>query len=168
VPFQRPEQPGGVSLPRRPAPPRTGVWAGSEPQPPAGRHRSQPTDLQPHPGRKQAAKQSASDTSHHDDGHPPGQGVGPVGPLGRPHPPPPRLGRPARLTPHAGWHLYRHHRPILAGAGQQPVRVIGEVGEDGLEVGLAERPHRAAGPILVVVEGPGSATGHRGPPSCWG
>jgi hypothetical protein len=34
------------------------------------------------------------------------------------------------------------------------------VGEDGLEVGLAERPHRPAGPVIVV-EGPGSRAGHR-------
>jgi hypothetical protein len=38
--------------------------------------------------------------------------------------------------------------------------VVGEVGEDGLQVGLTERPHRPTRPILVV-EGPRSSTGHR-------
>ena len=49
-----------------------------------------------------------------------------------------------------------------AGAGQQLIPVVVEVGEDGLQVGLAKWPHRAAGPILVVVQGPRSRTGHQG------
>jgi hypothetical protein len=57
-------------------------------------------------------------------------------------------------------HPHCHHRPIGAGAGQELIGVVGEVGEDGLEVGLAERPHRAAGPVMVV-ERPRSGTGHR-------
>src|SRR4029453_12027544 len=51
------------------------------------------------------------------------------------------------------------------GAGHDLVGVLAvEVGEDGLQVGLAERPHRPAGPVLVVVEGPRSRAGHRGAP----
>jgi hypothetical protein len=56
---------------------------------------------------------------------------------------------------------HRHHRPIGAGADQQLVGVIAQVSEDGLEVGLAERPHRPTGSIVIVVEGPGSRAGHR-------
>jgi hypothetical protein len=44
VALQRAEQPGGTSLLRRPAPPGDGVRAGSEPQPPAGRHGRQPAE----------------------------------------------------------------------------------------------------------------------------
>jgi hypothetical protein len=81
-------------------------------------------------------------------------------PLGRPHLSPLLVGGAARSA-HAGPH--RHYRPVGFGAGQQPVGVVTEVGQEGLEVGLAERPHRAAGPVLVV-EGPGVGAGHRGAP----
>jgi hypothetical protein len=59
---------------------------------------------------------------------------------------------------HAGSHPHRRHRPIGVGAGQQLVGVVAEMGEDGPQVGLAERPHRPARP---VVEGPQSRAGHR-------
>ena len=47
VSLQRAEQSGGVSLPGRPAPPRDGVPAGPEAQPPAGCHGGQSAKDQP-------------------------------------------------------------------------------------------------------------------------
>ena len=150
MPLQRLEQPGGAPLPRRPAPPGDGVRAGPEPQPPAGHHGRQPADDQARAGapagcqglpppapiprmaatrqgrvRVQAAHSAARIRRHL------------------------RLGGAARPA-HAGPHPHRHHRPVRAGAGQQLVGVVAEVGEDGLQVGLAERPHRPAGPVIVV------------------
>jgi hypothetical protein len=159
VSLQQVEQPGGASLPRRPPPPGDGVRAWLEPQPPAGHHGRQPADHQAEPGHYQAAEDSAGGTDAEAGGHPPGQAPGPDGPLARPGPPPPGLGRAARPT-HRGLHPHRHHRPIGAGASQEPIGIVGELGENGLQVGLAERPHRPAGPVIVV-EGPRSGTGHR-------
>jgi hypothetical protein len=166
VSLQRVEQPGGASLSRRPAPPRDRIWAGPEPQPPAGRRRGQPAEDQSQPGRQLAAKDSPTDTDPEEDGDPPGQGAGPDGPLGRPQSLPGRLGGTARPA-HAGPDPHRHHRPISTGADQQLIGVVAQVGEDGLEVGLAERPHRPTRPIVIVPQGPRSRTGYRGAPF-WG
>jgi hypothetical protein len=118
---------------------------------------------------------------------PPGRAGGPAGGQGLPHRPrcqgwrrPARAGSGSRrpTRPPAGaatargpsrpagprWpHPHGHHRPAGASAGQQLVGVVAEVGEDGLQVGLAERPHRPTRPVIVV-EGPRSRAGHRRAP----
>ena len=160
VPRQWVEQSGGAPLPRRPAPPGAGIGAGSEPQPPAGRHGRQPAKNQPQPRCQQAAKEPADGGDGEDGGGPPGNGPGPGRPLGRPQPLPGRLGG-AAWAAHAGLDPHRHHRPIADGAGQQLVGVVAQVGQDGLQVSLAERPHRPTRSILIIVEGPRSRTGHR-------
>jgi hypothetical protein len=73
----------------------------------------------------------------------------------------------AAWSAHADPDPQRHHRPIGTGPGKQFIQVVAEVGEDGLEVGLAERSHRPTGPILVIVERPRSRTGHRDALSFW-
>jgi hypothetical protein len=154
------EQPGGAPLPRRAALPSDGLRAGPEPQPPAGRHSSQPAEDQPQLGRQQAAKNTRTGTDPEGCGRPPGHSPSPGGPLGRASPPPGGLGG-AAWPAHAGPHPHRHHRPIGAGSGQQLIWVVAEVGEDRLEVDLAERSHGAAEPV-VVVEGEPSGTGYGG------
>src|SRR5215211_6774961 len=158
VPLQGAEQSGGASLPRRSASPGDGVGAGPEPQPPASRHSGQPAQDQPQLGCQQAAEESAGGTYAEDAGHPPGQRPGPAGPLNCPLPAPPRLGG-AAWPAHAGPHPDRYHWPIGIGTGQQLVGVVAQVSEDGLEVSRPERPHRPAGPVIVV-EGPWSRAGH--------
>jgi hypothetical protein len=165
LPLQPIQDAGGASLPGRSPPPGDGVRAGSEPQPPAGPHRRQPAEDQPQRRCQQAAKQPADGGDGEDGGDSPGQGPGPDRPLARPLLPPPRLGR-AAWPAHCRPHPHRYHRPISTGIGQELVGVVGEVGEDGLQIGLAERPHRAAGPVIVV-EGPWWRTGHRGAPFRW-
>jgi hypothetical protein len=159
VPLQRSQQAGGTSLPRRSPPPGDGLWAGLEPHHPAGCHGRERAEDQSKPGRHQAAENSAGGPHPKDGGHPPGQAAGPGRPLARPFLPPPRLGR-AAWPANAGPHPQRYHRPISTGIGQQLVGVVAEVGQDGLQVGLAERPHRAAGPVIVV-ERRWWRTGHR-------
>ena len=102
LPLQRVEQPGGAPLPRRPPPPGDGLRAGSEPQPPASRRHGQRSNHQSQPRHQLAAKDSPTDTDPNENGDPPGQRAGPDGPLGRPQPPPGRLGgtaRPANAGP---------------------------------------------------------------------
>jgi hypothetical protein len=161
LPLQGAEQPGGVLLPCRPAPPGDGVGAVPEPQSPAGCHGREHANHQAEPGRRHTARDSCTDSDAQGRGDPPEQGPGPGGPLGRPQAPPPGLGGAARPA-HRGPDPDRHHRPIGTGSSQRLFRVIaGEVGEDGLQVGLAEGPHRPTRPVVVVVEGPGSRAGHR-------
>jgi hypothetical protein len=62
MPLQRVEQPGSVSLPRRPSPPGNGVRAGPEPQPPASGRRGQRGNQQSQPGRQLAAKKPSTGT----------------------------------------------------------------------------------------------------------
>src|SRR5215211_9125854 len=120
MPLQRGEQPSG---PRSPAAPRGHATASR-----LGRNRSpQPTAMaasmpttKPNPGGQQAAKDCPTDTDANGGGDPPGQGPGPGGPLGRPQPPPPRVGGAAGPT-HAGPNPHGHHWLIGAGAGQQLV-----------------------------------------------
>ena len=76
--FQRVEQLGGTSLPRRPAPPGNGVGAGPEPQPPAGRHGGKSREDQPQPGGQQAAEDAPTGADPNDGGDPPGQAPGPA------------------------------------------------------------------------------------------
>ena len=158
--LQRIKQPSSSPLPRRPTPPGDGVWAGSEPQPPASRHSLEPAEDQYQPRRDEAAERSGTGTDPQDGDDPPEEGPGPRGPLSGPHLPPLRLGGAARPA-YAGPHPHRHHRPVRTGAGQQLVGVVAEVSEDGLQVGLGERLHRAAGPVVVV--------DRSGPcrPRCW-
>jgi hypothetical protein len=93
-----------------------------------GRRHGQRGNDRSQPRRQLAAKDSPTDTDPEEDGDPPGQGVGPDGPLGRPHPLPGRLGGTARPA-HAGPDPHRHHGPIGTGADQQLVRlVVAEVG----------------------------------------
>jgi hypothetical protein len=137
VPLQRAEQPGGASLPHRPASPGDGVRAGPESQPPAGHHGHQPAEEQPPPVSQLAAQDSPTDTDAEDEGDPPGQGPDQAAhsaarsrrQVARAEPP----GRSA----HAGSDPHRHHRPIGVGAGQQLVGVLAEVGENRLQVGLS-------------------------------
>src|SRR5215204_7323859 len=80
--LQGAEQAGGASLPGRPAPPGVGVWAGSEPQSPAGGRGGQDAEDQAQPGCQQAAEDSPTGADAKGDGDPPGQGPGPGCPLG--------------------------------------------------------------------------------------
>jgi hypothetical protein len=137
VPLQRREQPSGTPLPHRTAPPGDDLRAGPKPQP-----------------------QPATDPKK--GGDPPGQGPDPGRPLGHPQPPPPGLGGAARPT------VARTRTATTGRSASVPassssgslVRWAQMASRSAGLSGRAERPHRPAGPVLVV-EGPGSRTGHR-------
>jgi hypothetical protein len=143
-------------------------------QPGRGRHRQQPSQV----GRELGAQQPGDYADGQHGPGPPGQAMSPAGAFGGPPAPILMLGGGAGPAD-AGPHPHRHHRPAggrppLARPGHQAlvlivVLMMVEVGEQGLEVAVAEGPDRDARRLLVAggpqVIGVRLGIGHGWPPS---